>query len=235
MQAENALYVALDFPAAAPARTVVDALAGLPVGFKLGQELLLGAGPGFARELIDAGHPVFLDLKLHEIPNSVSCAVRAAGLLGVHFVTVHASGGRTMMEAAREAAADHPRLQVLAVTVVTHLGDDDLAALGIAGTVGEHARRLAQLVRDVGLAGVVTSAHEAATMRSLLGEQAAVFTAGVRPAGVGAEDQRRIGTPGEAVRNGASHLIVGRPITRAEDPREVATAILDEITEARST
>lgn len=234
MQAESPLFVALDFPAAAPARKLVDALAGLPVGFKLGQELLIGAGPGFARELVDAGHPVFLDLKLHEIPNSVACAVRAAGLLGVRFLTVHASGGRKMMEAAREAAADQSRLQVLAVTVVTHLGDDDLAALGIAGTTGEHARRLAGLVREAGLAGVVTSAHEAATLRSLLGDEAAIFAAGVRPAGAGAEDQRRIATPGEAIANGASHLIVGRPITRAEDPRQIATDILDEITQARS-
>jgi orotidine-5'-phosphate decarboxylase len=182
------------------------------------------------RDLVSSGRRVFLDLKYHDIPNTVATAVHEAAQLGVSMLTVHASGSAKMLRAAVDAArAVNPSLSVLAVTVLTSMDENDLEKIGVPGTVTEEVLRLASLALANGCQGVVTSAREASRLRTELGDEFALVTPGVRPAGSGHEDQVRVVTPAEAIAAGASHIVVGRPITGAADPAAAARAILAEI------
>jgi len=194
---------------------------------KVGLEAFVSHGPSLVSEVRAVGVPVFLDLKLHDIPNTVERAARAAARLGVSLLTVHASGGAAMLRAAvAGAAAAAPAPAVIAVTVLTSLDDAALADLGIAGGAAGRATAWAALARDAGCAGVVCSAREAASLRAAMGPGFLLVTPGVRPAGGEAGDQRRVATPRDAVAAGADVLVVGRPITAAPDPGAAADAIL---------
>jgi orotidine-5'-phosphate decarboxylase len=183
------------------------------------------------RDLVRSGKRIFLDLKLHDIPNTVAHAVKSAAELGVHMLTVHASGGAAMLRAATEAAAD--RVNILGVTVLTSLNDEDMQEIGISGRVADQVVRMASLARSAGCWGIVTSPREALMVRKSMGEGFAIVTPGVRPAGVETHDQQRIATPSQAIENGASHIVVGRPITHAADPAKAAHAIISEMEQAR--
>ncbi|MGH9650698.1 MAG: orotidine-5'-phosphate decarboxylase, partial [Terriglobales bacterium] len=201
--------------------------------YKVGKQLFTAAGPAVVRELIGAGRQVFLDLKFHDIPTTVAAAVRAASELGVSMVTVHASGGSKMLKGAVEAAAaaKNPPV-VLAVTVLTSFDEADLREIGVASGAQEQVLRLASLAQKAGCGGVVASAQEAKAIRRELGSGFAIVTPGVRPAGGSKDDQARVATPSEAMAAGATHIVVGRPITGARDPAAAARAILEEISPA---
>lgn len=222
--------MALDVSTARQARELVTSIGDIPGYYKVGLQLFTAEGPGFVRELVSAGHKVFLDLKLHDIPNTVSHAVSSACALGASLLTVHAGGGPAMLKAATEAAGD--RLTLLAVTVLTSMNEDELSQVGVAGRVLDQVLRLAELAQSVGCKGVVASARESAQLRQLLGEGFAIVNPGVRPAGAELNDQRRVSTPAEAIRAGATHLVVGRPITQAADPAQAAREIVAEIGQA---
>ncbi|MBZ5646435.1 MAG: orotidine-5'-phosphate decarboxylase [Acidobacteriia bacterium] len=230
MEARDRLIVALDVPTAAEAQKIVQAVGDSVSTFKVGKQLFTAEGPKVVRDLVGSGRKVFLDLKFHDIPNTVAGAVRSAVGLGVSMLTVHASGGAKMLRAAADAAksANNPPL-VLAVTVLTSMGDDDLREIGVSDRAAEQVLRLAVLARNSGCLGVVASPQEVKQLRAVLGGAFAIVTPGVRPAGADAGDQARVATPSEAIRNGASHLVVGRPITEARDPAKAAEAILKEI------
>jgi orotidine-5'-phosphate decarboxylase len=182
------------------------------------------------REVVSRGNRVFLDLKFHDIPNTVASAVKSAAALGVSMLTVHASGGAKMLKAAVEAAAQSPNPPlILAVTVLTSMDEADLHQVGVAGRVLDQVLRLAALARQAGCGGIVASAHEAREIRSEFGDGFAIVTPGVRPAGAAIGDQARVLTPAQAIAAGATHLVIGRPITEAPDPSQAARAILDEI------
>jgi orotidine-5'-phosphate decarboxylase len=226
------LIVALDFPSATEARQMVNRL-GDSVGFyKVGLEVFTAAGPALVQELVEKGKRVFLDLKLHEIPNSVAGGARSAAALGASMVTVHASSGPEALRAAAEVQRANPGLTVLAVTVLTSLSTADLERIGIHSSPEEQVLRLAKLAKEQGCGGVVASPEEAAKLRQLLGPEMAIVTPGIRPAGADIGDQQRIATPSAAIRAGASHLVVGRPITRAADPKKAAEQVLEEIESA---
>ncbi len=234
LNARDRLIVALDVPGAAEARRIVASLGDTVSTYKVGKQLFTAAGPDFVRQLVAGGRRVFLDLKFHDIPNTVAGAVGSAAALGVSMLTVHSSGGQKMLRAAAEAAAGAPRPPlVLAVTVLTSLGDEDLAEIGVSGRVLDQALRLAALARSAGCGGVVASAHEARELRRQLGSGFAIVTPGVRPAGTAAGDQARVVTPAEAIKSGATYLVVGRPITEAGNPAEAAASIVAEISAAR--
>ena len=222
--ARERLIVALDVPEAAAARSLVQQIGAAAGLYKVGLQLFTAEGPGVVRELVDSGHRVFLDLKLHDIPNTVASAVRAAGRLNASMLTLHASGGLNMLRAARDAAP--PGLKLLAVTVLTSLNDEDLQEIGIAGRVTDQVLRAAALARQAGCDGVVASARESALLRRELGEGFIIVNPGVRPAGAETNDQQRVATPAEAIAAGASHIVVGRPITQAPDPGKAASAII---------
>ena len=194
---------------------------------KVGLELFVAAGPEGVARVADAGIPLFLDLKLHDIPNTVAGAVRAAARLGASMLTLHAAGGEGMIAAAREAAerASGARPLLLAVTVLTSLDEPDLAAIGLAGPPEAAVLRLARLALAAGADGLVCSAREVAALRAALGQEPILVVPGIRPAGSPADDQRRTMTPREAVSAGADWLVIGRPITRSPDPSAAARAI----------
>ena len=224
------LIVALDVSSAAAAIKIVAAVGDSAFCYKVGMQLYTAEGPQVVRDLVSSGRKVFLDLKYHDIPTTVAAAVREAAQLRVSMLTVHASGGGKMLAAATQAAASaNPSLMVLAVTVLTSLDDCDLDKLGIHGRVRDQALRLAALALTNGCQGVVASAREAADLRSELGSDFAIVTPGVRPAGSDAADQARVVTPATAISAGASHIVVGRPITGAPDPGSEARAILAQI------
>lgn len=223
------LIVALDVTTAEQAQKIVAAVGDSAFTYKVGMQLYTAEGPRVVRDLVASGRRVFLDLKYHDIPNTVGSAVRAAAGLGVSMLTVHAAGGGKMLQAAVDAARTSPTLKVLAVTVLTSMGDHDLENIGVRGTVADSVTRLASIALAHGCHGVVTSAREAAILRAQLGEDFAIVTPGVRPAGTSAYDQVRIVTPAEAIAAGASHIVVGRPITEAADPAAEARAILGQI------
>ena len=227
------LIVALDVSNAAAAQTLVQRIGDAAGIYKVGLQLFTAEGPELVRELVRSGRRVFLDLKLHDIPNTVSHAVKAAVELGAYMLTVHASGGAAMLRAATEAADG--RVNILAVTVLTSLNDDDLQEIGVSGRVSDQALRMASLAQSAGCQGIVTSPREAQMIRKSLGEGFAIVTPGVRPAGSDTHDQQRISTPAEAIANGASHIVVGRPITHAPDPASAAAAIISEMEQARNT
>ncbi len=224
------LIVALDVSSAAAARKIVAAVGDSAFTYKVGMQLYTAEGPSVVRDLVASGRRVFLDLKYHDIPNTVGCAVREAAQLGIRMLTVHASGGGKMLRAAADAAANraNPPL-VLAVTVLPSLEEGDLNKLGIRGDVVDQVLRLAALAIANGCAGVVASAHEASALREELGRDFVIVTPGVRPAGSGRGDQVRVVTPEEAVASGANYIVVGRPITEAADPAAEARAILGQI------
>ncbi len=224
------LIVALDVSSAEAARKIVAAVGDSAQAYKVGMQLYTAEGPSIVRELVDSGRSVFLDLKYHDIPTTVAAAVREAAELGVSMLTVHASGGGKMLRAAINAAANQrPDLLILAVTVLTSLDDVELGKIGVRESVVEQVLRLTALARTNGCKGVVASAREAAALREEFGRDLTIVTPGVRPAGSGHDDQIRVVTPAEAIAAGASHIVVGRPITEAEDPAAEARAILAQI------
>ncbi len=222
------VIVALDYPDPASALALVDRLDPSLCRLKVGKELFTRAGPPVVEALVRRGYGVFLDLKFHDIPNTVAAACDAAADLGVWMMNLHASGGRRMMEAARERLekrARPPRL--IAVTILTSLGEADLAEIGFTGTPAENVSRLAALADDCGLDGVVCSPREAERLRRERGPEFLLVTPGVRPASASLDDQKRVMTPADALAAGASHLVIGRPVTAAEDPVVALQAILE--------
>ena len=230
MKDKDRLIVALDVPGATQARQIVQAIGEAATTYKIGKQLFTAEGPQVVRDLVASGRKVFLDLKYHDIPNTVAGAVRSAAELGVSMLTVHASGGSKMLKTAAEAASQSPaKPMVLAVTVLTSLSDADLQELGIAGNVLSQVLRLGALARAAGCGGLVASAHEARELRNALGEGFAIVTPGVRPTGAPAGDQARVVTPRDAIAAGATYLVVGRPILEAPDPAKAAQQIALEI------
>jgi orotidine-5'-phosphate decarboxylase len=225
------VIVALDYPDAAAALGMVEHLDPARCRVKVGNELFTAAGPAFVQDLVRRGYSVFLDLKYHDIPNTVASASAAAAALGVWMLNVHASGGRAMMEAARDAVAGrNPRPLLIAVTLLTSMGERDRLEAGIAGNSAvEVVVRLAKLAQASGMDGVVCSAQEAAAVRQACGAGFRLVTPGIRPAQAGEDDQKRVATPGAAVASGADYLVVGRPVTRAPDPLAALAAIESEI------
>lgn len=235
MDNRDRLIVALDVAGATQARQIVQAIGEAATTYKIGKQLFTAEGPQVVRDLVASGRKVFLDLKYHDIPNTVAGAVRSAAELGVSMLTVHASGGSKMLNAAVEAASQSStkaKPMVLAVTVLTSLSDADLQELGIAGNVLSQVLRLGALARAAGCGGLVASAQEARELRKALGEGFAIVTPGVRPAGAAAGDQARVVTPQDAIAAGATYLVVGRPILEAPDPAKAAQQIADEIAAA---
>ncbi|HXW13414.1 MAG TPA: orotidine-5'-phosphate decarboxylase [Terriglobia bacterium] len=224
------LIVALDVPNAGAAQRLVQQIGGGVGWYKVGLQLFTAEGPPVVRELVASGRKVFLDLKFHDIPNTVVRAVQAAKELGASMLTVHGSAGEAVLKAAVEAAQG--RLSILAVTVLTSLNDEDLQEIGFSSGTLDQTLRMASLARSCGCGGVVTSAREVAALRKMLGEGFDIVVPGVRPLGSERNDQQRIATPAEAIVAGASHLVVGRPITGAADPARAANAILEEMTGA---
>lgn len=213
------IIVALDYAEATPALALADRLAPGQCRLKVGKELFTVAGPVLVEQLMRRGFEVFLDLKFHDIPNTTAQACKAAASLGVWMVNVHALGGRRMMEGAREALANFSqRPRLIAVTVLTSMGPADLAEIGINASPVEMVQRLAALAQASGLDGVVCSAQEAGMLRQQHGQDFCLVTPGIRPANAAANDQSRIMTPRAALDAGSSYLVIGRPITQADDP-----------------
>ena len=236
----NPILVALDVESAARAVELADALRGSVGGFKIGKQLFTAAGPAVVRELTSKGDRVFLDLKFHDIPNTVAGAVQSAVATGAWMVNVHASGGSAMMTAAAEsarktaAALDRPRPLVIAVTVLTSMNDQALSEIGVARPMLDQVVHLAKLAQSSGLDGVVASPQEVTAIRSACGPDFQIVTPGIRPLRQGSgqaadeqgkDDQARTLTPAEAMTAGASYLVIGRPITAAANPREAAERI----------
>lgn len=228
----NRLIVALDVSSALEAQRLVQRLGEAAGIYKVGLQLFTAEGPALVRDLVASGRRVFLDLKLHDIPNTVSHAVKAAAELGAYMLTVHASGGRAMLQAAVEASAG--RVNLLAVTVLTSLSDSDLQEVGVPDRVVDQALRMAELARSSGCQGIVSSPRELLPLRKLLGDGFAIVTPGIRPAGAETHDQQRTATPAQAISHGASHIVVGRPITHAADPVQATQAIIAEMEQARN-
>jgi orotidine-5'-phosphate decarboxylase len=233
------VLVALDVATAREALALADALRGAVAGFKVGSQLFTAAGPEIVRTLVARGDKVFLDLKFHDIPNTVAGAIASATRLGVWMLTVHASGGAAMLEAARESAErstepGRSRPLVVAVTVLTSLDAATLSAVGVAASPLDQAVRLASIVKAAGLDGVVASPQETAAIRRASGSDFVIVTPGIRGGSAAAgtalkDDQQRTLTPVGAIEAGSSYLVVGRPIAAAENPREVATRIAEEL------
>jgi orotidine-5'-phosphate decarboxylase len=231
------LLVALDVDSGTRALDLATSLRGIVDGVKVGSRLFTLAGPSLVRRLADEGTRVFLDLKFHDIPNTVAQAVEAAVITGAWMINVHASGGIPMMQAAARAAAEaatrstRPKPLVIAVTVLTSMDDETLRAGGVERPLFEHVVALARMAQQAGLDGVVASPQETAAIRAACGPTFAIVTPGIRGASAGSErnDQTRTMGPAEAVKAGASYLVVGRPIVAAADPRQAAQGIVDEI------
>ena len=229
------IFCAIDTPDLADALLLAELLAGEVGAIKLGKEFFTAHGPDGVRKVAACGHKIFLDLKYHDIPNTVAGAIRAAAGLNCAVLTVHASGGPAMLEAAMAAAAEagRKRPKVVAVTVLTSLDDGDLAAVGQHGPAADQVLRLARLAEASGLDGVVCSPHEVGLLRREIGDAFALVVPGVRSDWAGADDQKRVMTPGEAIAAGADHLVIGRPITKSADPVGAARRIAVEIADAR--
>ncbi|UAW97331.1 orotidine-5'-phosphate decarboxylase [Halopseudomonas nanhaiensis] len=228
MPFESPIIVALDYPDAESALALADRLNPQRCRVKVGKELFTASGPSVVEALQYKGFEVFLDLKFHDIPHTTSSAVKAAAELGVWMVNVHASGGRSMMEACRELLERYPgnRPLLTAVTVLTSLEQSDLQEIGLDIEPMVQVQRLARLTQECGLDGVVCSAREARALRSALGDNFLLVTPGIRPAEAHADDQKRIVTPAQALEHGSSYLVIGRPITRSDDPAAALEAIL---------
>jgi orotidine-5'-phosphate decarboxylase len=226
--ADARLIVALDYPDAKAALDLVDRLEGATRWFKIGLELYVAEGNSLVAELQRRGYSIFLDLKFHDIPNTVASAVRSVARVGAHMLTVHAAGGPAMLSAAAEAAGETGPI-LLAVTVLTSMDDAQLAATGVNGSPAVQVETLARMAYANGARGLVCSAVEVANLRNRLGSKPLLVIPGIRPEGAATGDQRRVATPGAAIAAGASYLVVGRPITRADDPNAAARAILAEM------
>jgi orotidine-5'-phosphate decarboxylase len=232
---ENPVFCALDITDADAALAMAGRLAGLVGGLKLGLEFFVANGPQGVRAVAAAGLPLFLDLKLHDIPNTVAGAVRAAVRLAPAMTTLHAAGGVEMMKAAVDAAGDAAgqfgvaRPALLAVTVLTSMSQAELPSIGVAGAVLDQVKRLAGLARQAGVDGVVCSPHEVEALRAELGSGFLLVIPGIRPAWAAANDQKRFLGPAEAIAKGADRLVIGRPITAAADPGAAARRIRDEL------
>ncbi|MFD2166531.1 orotidine-5'-phosphate decarboxylase [Thalassotalea euphylliae] len=226
------VVVALDFDNQADALAFVDKVNPQDCRLKVGKEMFTYFGPDFVKALVERGFDVFLDLKFHDIPNTVAKAVTAAAELGVWMVNVHATGGFKMMEKAKEALAPYgdkaPLL--IAVTVLTSMGEEDLEGIGIEKSPAEHVASLATLAQNAGLDGVVCSAWEAEALKDAFGETFKLVTPGIRPSGASTDDQKRIMTPEQAIGVGVDYLVIGRPITKADNPQQVLEAINKSIT-----
>jgi orotidine-5'-phosphate decarboxylase len=231
----NPIIVALDLPSPQKALKLAGELAPLVGAFKVGKQLFISGGPDIVRKLRATGAKVFLDLKLHDIPNTVAKAVIAATDLGVQMTTVHASGGTEMLAAAENAAHEQAAMLraeaplVLGVTVLTSMDDNNLAELGITGSVQEQVLRLAKLATGAGLRGLVCSPQEIEMLRAELGDDVQLVTPGIRPESSKADDQKRTMTPAKAIQAGANWLVIGRPITGSADPKAAAIGILHSI------
>jgi orotidine-5'-phosphate decarboxylase len=239
--ARNPLVIALDVDSAGKALDLVERLRGLAGMFKIGNQLFTAEGPEIVRRITGLGEQIFLDLKFHDIPNTVAQAAVAAARMGVAIFNLHASGGSAMMkatsEALKEAAAREgwQRPLVLGVTVLTSLNDETLVELGLGGTTETQVIRLAKLSANAGLDGVVASPHEIHSVRHAVSKPGfVILTPGIRPRGSGADDQSRIMTAGEAIRAGADFIVVGRPITSATDAAQAARRLLEEVEQATS-
>ena len=232
-EARKRLIVALDVPDVKAASELVNRLERTCHWFKVGMELFTAAGPPVIELLVARGHSVFLDMKFCDIPNTVAGAVRSAAGLGVRMLNVHASGGPVMLEAAQSALADlNNPPQLLAVTLLTSMDQAQIKAVGWERSPAEEVELLARMSIAVGIRGFVCSAQEVSALRGLTGPEGVLVTPGIRPAGAEVGDQKRLATPAAALRNGASYLVVGRPITQAPDPAAAADAILEEMAEA---
>lgn len=231
MQPQNQLIVALDVPNASQALSLVDSLGDTILWYKVGLELYLAEGPAIVRALKDRRKHVFLDLKLHDIPNTVAAATRIAAATGSDLLTVHAAGGPSMLRAAVEAAA-HTSLKILAVTVLTSMNDGELGAIGVAADAATQVQRLADLALNAGVQGLVCSPLEIAAMRQAHGAYPLLVVPGIRSSDDDHGDQQRTASAADAIRDGASMLVVGRPITRAADPLHAAQRVLDAMTPA---
>jgi orotidine-5'-phosphate decarboxylase len=224
MQPRDRLVIAVDVSAREDILRLVDALRGSVGVFKIGLQAFIANGPSIVREIVASGERVFLDLKIHDIPNTARHAVAEAATLGAFMATVHAAGGDAMLR-----ACAHESLLVLGVTVLTSLDEAELAAIGMQGSPMESAVRLARLAKRSGLRGVVASPHEIAPIRQACGDDFVILTPGIRPAGSDLGDQRRTMTPREAIAAGADYIVVGRPITGAADARSAAERIVEEM------
>jgi orotidine-5'-phosphate decarboxylase len=232
--ARERLIVALDVPDASSAVQLVSRLEGACTCFKVGLELFVAAGPAVLQPILARGYSIFLDLKFHDIPNTVAGAVRSAAQLGARMLTVHASGGPAMLAAAREALegiVNPPEL--LAVTMLTSMDAGQMNAIGLGSSPSQQVELLARMGLEAGIRGFVCSPQEVAALRRLAGPEAVLVVPGVRPAGSDAGDQKRIATPADTLRMGASYLVEGRPITQAADPAAAAEAILTEMATSR--
>lgn len=224
------IIVALDAKSQYDALKIVEQLDPTLCRVKVGKELFTHEGPSVVKKLQEQNFEVFLDLKFHDIPNTTAQAVCAAADLGVWMVNVHASGGRKMMETCVERLkAGNYQTQLIAVTVLTSMGREDLKDIGLDIEPVEHVKRLAKLTKESGLDGVVCSAQEAKILRDLIGQDFSLVTPGIRPEGSNADDQKRIVTPKQAMLDGSTHLVIGRPITKAENPTEMLKSILTSI------
>jgi orotidine-5'-phosphate decarboxylase len=236
--AKEKIIVALDVPTADAAVEIAQKLRGHVGMFKVGKEIFTAEGPAIARRLLADGHRVFLDLKFHDIPNTVRAAAQQAAKLGVSLITIHASGGRKMIAAAAEGAragaeaSGAPPAKVLAVTVLTSLAAEDLAEIGWQGSPEEVVLRLARLAQSAGADGVVASPREIEAIRQACGPNFLIVTPGIRPATGSVDDQARTATPESAIRAGADYLVIGRPITGAGDPAAAAETIAAELEKA---
>lgn len=227
---DRRVIVALDVPSSDEALAIAARLDPARCRLKVGKELFTSAGPALIERLMKPGFEIFLDLKFHDIPNTVASACRAAARLGVWMLNVHALGGRAMLQAAREAVEGVPRRPLLiGVTVLTSMSESDLHEVGIPATPMDIVAHLARLTQDCGLDGVVCSAQESAMLRRIVRADFKLVTPGIRPAGASSDDQQRITTPAQAVAGGSDYLVIGRPIARAPDPLAALDAINAEI------
>jgi len=223
---KSKIIVALDYPDAQQAMQLVERLVPDLCRLKVGKELFTRAGPPLVETLAARGFDVFLDLKFHDIPNTVASACQAAAELGVWMLNVHALGGERMLQAAKEGVSrtGHAPL-LIAVTILTSMDETDLASVGLSGSPQDNVLRLARLAQQSGLDGVVCSSRETAVLREQLDAGFRLITPGIRPAGSQADDQRRVMTPVDAIKNGSDYLVIGRPVTRADDPVGVLRTI----------
>ena len=226
---KNPIIAALDVPDAEHAIKLAEAIAPAVGAFKIGKELFVSAGPDIVKRVRDTGASVFLDLKFHDIPNTVAKAVASAVRLDVQMLTVHTCGGTAMLKAAVKAAGDGPL--VLGVTVLTSMDENDLADVGVQKSPADQVLHLAQLATRAGLKGLVCSPKEIAPLREALPHEVQLVTPGIRPAGTDPADQKRVMTPAEAMNNGANWLVIGRPVYAAENPRQAAEDILSSLSD----
>jgi len=227
---QSPIIVALDYPTPQPAFELLEKLDPQLCRVKVGKEMFTRMGPALVEACMSRGFDVFLDLKFHDIPNTVAGACRAGADMGVWMMNVHASGGRRMMQAAREAVdKSSTETLLIAVTILTSFNEEELAEVGFSGGTADNVSRLAALARSSGMHGVVCSPQEARQLRSDLGDEFLLVTPGVRPPGSAAADQRRVMTPQDAMNAGSNHLVIGRPITAAEDPLQALHQIADSL------